>query len=243
MSSLPRLIPLCAVALGLTSCDSLKEKALAFLDKKIEQTGGDGGVDQGAGDDGGAMAPGAVPQERIRKISDADFDAFTRIKGHVVVVDFYADWCGPCKRLAPILDGIVEDNGGKVLLGKMDVDQNKQTPGKLRVNGIPDVRIFVNGEQVDSFVGLMPAEEVRRKIEMHLGKVAAAAPAPKPEPEPAPEPKPEPKPEPAPEPKPQPAPAPKPGTKPEEPKPPQEEPKIKPMEKDWLPPGVQRKGS
>lgn len=237
MNSPFRYLSLIILACGLSSCDSVKSKMIAFLDQKIEQTGGESAAGSADGVNPGEAASGPAggqAQQTIRDITDAEFEEFTKISGHVVVVDFHADWCGPCKRLSPILKAIVEDHGGKVLLGKMDVDTNKQTPAKLGVRGIPDVRIYVNGKQVDKFVGLMPEQALRQRIEPHLAKITNQAPRPrsKPEPEPEPEPKPQPEPEPEPEPQPQP-----------QPQEPEEEPKIRKMDKDWLPPGIQRKGA
>ncbi len=225
-----RFYPLLLFGLGLSSCDSLKQRAVTFLDEKIQETGAQAEqVDVGEEiirdpePSAAAALPGGL-QTPIRNISDQDYDEFIKTPDHVVVVDFYADWCGPCRRLTPILESIVDKNRGKVLLGKMDIDKNKSVPAREGVRGIPDVRIFVNGKQVDKFVGLPPANVTREKIESHLGKILSA---PKPPPKPAPKPaiKPQAK------------------DKPSEDEPPKQEPKIRPMDKDWLPPGIQRKGA
>ncbi len=180
-------------------------------------------------------APAAVGP-LVRSLSAEEYPAFIATPGHLVVVDFYADWCGPCRQLAPILEAVVEEQGGKVLLGKVNVDDNEALAAKMGISGIPDVRFFRDGKQVDSFKGAPPETFVRERLAALVGGTAVAV-APKPEP---------PKPEP---PKPQPL---KPGdataaTKPGDPKPgdakPGEEPKqtIAPMSKDWLPPGVERR--
>ena len=151
MTPILRLLPLVALTFGLSSCDSVKSKALAIIDKKIEETAPDG---QAADADGAAPAPGAAfvsNEKRVRSLSDADYDSFTKIQNHVVLVDFYADWCPPCKRLAPILDKVVAANNGKVILGKYDVDKHSKVAGSKGVSGIPDVRIYVNGKEVDKF--------------------------------------------------------------------------------------------
>ncbi len=171
MSSMHRFYPLLLFGLGLSSCDSLKQRAVTFLDEKIQETGAQAEqVDVGEEiiRDPEPLAAAALPgglQTPIRNISDQDYDEFIKTPDHVVVVDFYADWCGPCRRLTPILESIVDKNRGKVLLGKMDIDKNKSVPAREGVRGIPDVRIFVNGKQVDKFVGLPPAKRSNRTWE------------------------------------------------------------------------------
>ena len=105
----------------------------------------------------------------VSKIAAGGFDTFTRQAGKLVIVDFYADWCRPCKQLAPILDKIVKEHGGSVIVGKVNVDDFGDLAAKHGVRGIPDVRIFLNGKQVDKFVGLPPESEVRRLIDSHVG--------------------------------------------------------------------------
>ena len=152
----------------------------------------------------------------------------------MVVVDFYADRCPPCRRLMPVLEGIARGSSGRVLLGKVDVDKYNELSGREGVRSIPDLRIFVNGEQVDRLVG-PSGDQALAAIESHLGKLAPAPAKPKPEPaKPADKPKPEPD---------KPAEKPKDGDKPTDPEKPGEEPKIKRMDKDWLPPGIQRKNT
>ncbi len=218
-----RYLILPTLALSLSSCDSVKSKALAIIDKKIEETS----ADPGSADAGAASG---IPQEAVRQVTAKDYHAFTSLTGHVVVVDFYADWCGPCKRLAPVLEGIANSSNGKVLLGKVDVEKDGELGHKQGVSNIPDIRIFVGGKQVDRMVGPSP-EEVRKKIQSHARNIAAPA---KPKPE---QPKPE---QPASD---KPADPAKPGGKPADPEQPKEDPTIKPMDKEWLPPGLQRKNT
>lgn len=85
-----------------------------------------------------------------------------------VVVDFWADWCGPCKRLAPTIDALALEYAGKVTVGKLDVDANPNTPGKYAVRGIPALLVFKGGQLVDQIVGLQPKENIKAVIDRHL---------------------------------------------------------------------------
>ncbi|WP_394281764.1 thioredoxin [Corynebacterium sp.] len=85
-----------------------------------------------------------------------------------VVVDFWAEWCGPCKKLSPILDEIAGEMGDKVTVAKVDVDSERTLGAMFQVMSIPTVLIFKGGEKVDEFVGLKPKSEIMQKIESHL---------------------------------------------------------------------------
>jgi thioredoxin 1 len=123
-----------------------------------------------------AAAPAAASgSEWVSEITGSEYDGFSRTTGRLVVVDFYADWCGPCRQLGPILHDIATEKQGMVLVGKVNVDKATALAAKEGVNGIPDVRIFRDGKQVDRFVGLPGAAEVRRKIESHLNGLAPPA--------------------------------------------------------------------
>ena len=78
----------------------------------------------------------------------------------LIVVDFWATWCGPCRMLAPHLEAIKKDWGDKIEVVKVDVDKNQAISGHLGINSIPDVRIFRGGTQVADFVGAMPRAEI-----------------------------------------------------------------------------------
>lgn len=85
-----------------------------------------------------------------------------------VVVDFWAEWCGPCKQLSPILEEISEEMSDQVTVAKVDVDQERMLGAMYQVMSIPTVLIFKNGEKVDEFVGLAPKEEIVDRINAQL---------------------------------------------------------------------------
>lgn len=85
-----------------------------------------------------------------------------------VLVDFYADWCGPCKMMAPVIAAMAEEFDGKIKIGKCDSDDNMPLAQKYRVASIPNMLVFKNGEVIASFVGAMSANELREKLQQIL---------------------------------------------------------------------------
>jgi len=112
----------------------------------------------------GRMATVAGGGTEIRHIGGAEFDSFVGREDRLVVIDFYADWCGPCRTLAPKLEQVCRELGPRVSLGKVDIDRNKELAGRLGVRSIPDVRIFRGGKQVDSFVGALGEEQLMARL-------------------------------------------------------------------------------
>jgi putative thioredoxin len=92
----------------------------------------------------------------------------------LVLVDFWADWCGPCKQLTPIIERVVQSYGGKVRLAKLNVDQHPAISGQLRIQSLPTVYAFLDGRPVDGFMGAQPESAIRELIDRHLGAAAEA---------------------------------------------------------------------
>lgn len=103
-------------------------------------------------------------------INDNDFEekVIEQSRKKLVIVDFWASWCMPCTMLGPILEKVAEDFKDKVVLAKVNVDENPDKSGKYNINAIPAVKFFKDGEVVDEFVGLQPEDKIRKMIEKNL---------------------------------------------------------------------------
>jgi putative thioredoxin len=109
----------------------------------------------------------AAPEGFVKDVTTQSFmkDVIEESKRQPVLVDFWAEWCGPCKQLAPVLEKVVKAAKGKVKLTKMDIDKHPAIPGQLGIQSIPAVFAFVNGQPVDGFMGALPEGQVLAFIE------------------------------------------------------------------------------
>jgi thioredoxin 1 len=101
-------------------------------------------------------------------VTDADFEETVK-KHPLALIDFWAPWCGPCLALAPAIEELVKDYAGKVLIGKLDVDENPQTAECFQVFSIPTLLIMKNGKEIDRIVGCVPKKHIEAALRKHLG--------------------------------------------------------------------------
>ena len=87
-----------------------------------------------------------------------------------VLVDFWAEWCGPCRAIAPVIEGLAEEFGGRAVVAKLDVDAYPEVAGPYDVRGIPTLLFFQNGKVVDRIIGLAPRQDIAQKLEALLGE-------------------------------------------------------------------------
>ena len=106
--------------------------------------------------------------DTILKLTDAEFENQV-IKSEIpILVDYWAEWCGPCKMIAPVLEEVALELSGKVLIGKLNVDENSQTPPKYGIRGIPTLMLFKNGEAVGTQVGALSKTDLIKFIEDNI---------------------------------------------------------------------------
>ncbi|CUA85648.1 thioredoxin TrxA [Pseudidiomarina woesei] len=106
--------------------------------------------------------------DKIVQLSDESFESDVLNSDKPVLVDFWAEWCGPCKMIAPILDDIANEFGDRITVGKLNVDHNNQTPPKYGIRGIPTLLLFKNGEVAGTKVGALSKAQLAEFIEQNL---------------------------------------------------------------------------
>ncbi len=109
-----------------------------------------------------------MSSELITHTSDASFNADVIEAATPVLVDFWAEWCGPCKMIAPILDEVSKDYDGKLRIAKMNVDENRDVPAKYGIRGIPTLMLFKDGQLAARHTGALSKAQLTALIDSHL---------------------------------------------------------------------------
>jgi len=106
--------------------------------------------------------------EHIHYVSDATFDAVVVQAPLPVLVDYWAEWCGPCRMIAPILEEVSKEYEGRLTVAKLNVDENQQTPAKFGIRGIPTLMLFKNGDIAATKVGALSKSQLTAFIDSHI---------------------------------------------------------------------------
>ena len=104
----------------------------------------------------------------IIKLTDSDFENQVIKSEKPILVDYWAEWCGPCKMIAPILEEVSTEMSDKIIIGKLNVDENSQTPPKYGIRGIPTLMIFKDGNAVGTHVGALSKSDLVQFIESNI---------------------------------------------------------------------------
>lgn len=109
-----------------------------------------------------------MANKNVGTATDSNFDSEVMKSNQLTLVDFWAEWCGPCRLLGPTIEGIADEYAGKVKILKMNVDDNPQTPTKFHIRGIPTVILFKGGQVVDQLVGNHPRDTIVQALQRHM---------------------------------------------------------------------------
>ena len=106
--------------------------------------------------------------KNVGMATDGNFESEVMKSSQLAIVDFWAEWCGPCRLLGPTIEKIADEFSGQMKVYKMNVDENPATPSRFHIRGIPTVIFFKNGQVVDQLVGNHPRETIVQTIQKHL---------------------------------------------------------------------------
>ena len=108
-----------------------------------------------------------------KAVSDSTFEAEVLKASVPVIVDFWAEWCGPCRMIAPAVEGLADEYNGRVAVGKLNIDENPDTPSKYGVRSIPTLLLFKGGEVVEATVGVAGKEQLAALLDKHADQKIA----------------------------------------------------------------------
>ena len=109
-----------------------------------------------------------MSSDLIKHVSDASFEGDVLKAGKPVLVDYWAEWCGPCKMIAPILDDVAKDYDSRLQIAKMNVDENREVPAKYGIRGIPTLMLFKDGQLAATKVGALSKAQLTAFLDGHL---------------------------------------------------------------------------
>jgi thioredoxin 1 len=109
-----------------------------------------------------------MSSDLIKHVTDASFEADVLQSATPVLVDYWADWCGPCKMIAPMLDEAAKELGGRVQIAKLNVDENRDVPARYGIRGIPTLMLFKDGQLAATKVGALSKAQLTAFLEPHL---------------------------------------------------------------------------
>ena len=164
------LLQLLAVCLVFISCNSEKIENQEQIENSSDSVQIETKVsDKPIADSSNTEASDVEISEPIN-VGDSNFNQLVLKSDKLVIVDFWATWCGPCKMIAPILKNIAKDYQGKVIVAKVDVDKNQAVSSRYNIQNLPTTMFFKNGQPVDQLVGALPKEVFVNKVEENLKK-------------------------------------------------------------------------
>jgi thioredoxin 1 len=109
-----------------------------------------------------------MASEKVIQVSDAEFDQKVLNGQGLTIVDFWAEWCAPCRMIAPVLEELAQEYAGKVTVAKLNVDENPQTATRFGIRSIPTLLLFKGGQRVDQVIGAVPRGVIQSKIKAYL---------------------------------------------------------------------------
>jgi thioredoxin 1 len=113
--------------------------------------------------------------DQVITVTDGNFETDVLKSDQPVLVDFWAQWCGPCRMIAPIVEQVAGDYAGRARVGKLNVDENTAVPQKYGIKGIPTLILFKGGKEEERIVGATSKDAIARMIDKHLGATSGVA--------------------------------------------------------------------